>query len=93
MQKRLAALIALLIVAAWQYRNNRPVFFLVVGTLFAAGPMLIGPHIPDRVLQSFALAWAACMVAAAIFAAGDLARWLKKKRSAVLAHGTKEHKS
>ena len=93
MQKGLAAMIALLVVAAWQYRNNRPVFFVVVGTLFAAVPLVLGSHVPERILQACALAWLACMLVALVFGAGQIAHWLRNKRKATVAQGAKDHKS
>jgi hypothetical protein len=93
MQKGLAAMIVLLVVAAWQYRNNRPVFFVVVGTLFAAIPLVLGSHVPERILQSCAFAWLACMLVALAFGVAEIVHWLKNKRKAIVAHGAKSPKS
>jgi drug/metabolite transporter (DMT)-like permease len=93
MRPKFAALIVFLVVMAWQFRNNRAVFFLVIGTLFPAGAMLFGDRIPDRVLQSLALAWAACMLLAAASAASKLFQYLKKKRNATAPHAGKAHQS
>jgi len=94
MQKGFAAVIALLIVAAWQYRNNRPVFFVVVGTLFAAAAVLVsGSNFSPRILESLALAWLACMLVACVFGVGKLVDHFLKKDKPIAANDSKEHKS
>jgi putative Ca2+/H+ antiporter (TMEM165/GDT1 family) len=75
---------AFLVVMAWRYRNNRPVFFVVVGSIFAVAALLVSvSNLPERIVESLALAWAACMLVAGVFAAGELAKYLRKKRNAV----------
>ena len=93
MQKGFAAVIALLMVAAWQYRNNRPVFFVEVGTLFAAVAVVVADRLPERILQSLALAWAACMLVAAVSVISDLIYRSRKKKGNVVIHAGKEHKN
>jgi hypothetical protein len=94
MQKGFAAVIALLIVAAWQYRNNRPIFFVVVGTLFAAAGVLVsGSNLSPRIVESLALAWLACMLVACVFGAGKLVKHFRIKNKPIASGGSKEHKS
>ena len=81
-----------LVVMAWQYRNNRPVFFVIVGTLFAAAAALVsGSHLSDRILQSLALAWAACMLVAGVSATWELTRYVRRKKNTTVPHGGKAH--
>jgi drug/metabolite transporter (DMT)-like permease len=93
MRQKLAAIVVFLVAMAWQYRNNRAVFFVVVGTLFAAVAMLAGDRLPDRVVQSLGLAWAACMLVAGVSALSELARRLKKKKGNAVIHAGGEHKN
>lgn len=52
---------AFLVVMAWRYRNNRPVFFVVVGSIFAVAALLVSvSNLPERILESLALG---CMYA------------------------------
>jgi hypothetical protein len=87
------ALIVLLVVTAWRYRNNRAVFFVLVGAVFAAVALLAGDQVPERVVQSLALAWAACMLVAGVSALTELAYRLKKKKGDVVIQAGGEHKS
>jgi drug/metabolite transporter (DMT)-like permease len=93
MRQKLAVVVVFLAVMAWRYRNNRAVFFVVVGTLFAAVALVAADQIPDRILQSLALAWAACMVVAAVSAISDLIYRLKKKKGNVVIHAGRERKN
>jgi hypothetical protein len=91
MRKGLPAILALLIFAAWQYRRNRPVFFVVVGTLFATTAILVSDsQLPETVLKACALGWLVCMLVAAVFGIGELARYIRKSRDAPLTQGSKE---
>jgi phosphate/sulfate permease len=54
-------------------------FFVVVGSLFAVAALVAGSHVPERIVQSLALAWAACMLVAAVFAAWELVQYLRRK--------------
>jgi putative Ca2+/H+ antiporter (TMEM165/GDT1 family) len=82
--KTLLIISAFLIVMAWRYRNNRPVFFVVVGSIFAVAALLVSvSNLPERILESLAIAWAACMLVAGVFAAGELVNYLRKKRNAM----------
>jgi peptidoglycan/LPS O-acetylase OafA/YrhL len=79
MRKGFAAVIAFLFVMAWQYRNKRAVFFLIVGALFASAAALNADRVPDRILQALALGWVLCMLVAGVSAAANLASRLRKK--------------
>jgi hypothetical protein len=93
MQKGFAVVIALLIVSAWQYRNNRPVFFVLVGTLFAAAGVLVSTsNFSPRILESLAFAWLACMLVACMFGVGELIDHFRKKNKPIALNGGKEHK-
>jgi hypothetical protein len=77
-----------LVAMAWRYRNNRPIFFVVVGTIFALAAILVsGSALPERILQSLALAWAACTLVAGVSGAWELAHYLRKKRKAIAPDG------
>jgi len=69
--KGLALIIAFLLVTAWQYRNNRTVFFVLLGTLFGVAAVLTSRHVPEETLQALALGWALCMLIAGVFAMGQ----------------------
>ena len=85
MRFKLVGVVVFLAVMAWRYRNNRPVFFVVVGTLFAAVAIVMADQVSDRIVQSLALAWAACMlVAAASAISGQIYRARKKKSNVVI---------
>jgi hypothetical protein len=79
--KGLAVIIALLLGAAWRYRNNRPVFFVLVGTLFGVAAVLTRGRVPDAILQALALAWASCMLFAGVFGVADLTAHLRRKKA------------
>jgi len=81
------------VVMAWRYRNNRAVFFVLVGTIFAAVALLAGDQVPERVVQSLALAWAACMLVAGVSGLTELAYRLKKKKDNVVIQAGREHKN
>jgi predicted membrane protein len=82
MRKGLAVITAFLLVMAWQYRKNRPVLFVVVGSLFAVAAMFVagltGPA--EWIIRSLAVAWLICMLAAGTFAAEKLIYILRKKK-------------
>jgi hypothetical protein len=79
----LIIVVAFLVVTAWQCRNNRPVFFVVVGSIFAIAAVLVSnSKLPERILESLSLAWAACMLVAGVSAAWELAHYLKRKKNA-----------
>jgi drug/metabolite transporter (DMT)-like permease len=93
MRLKLAGVVVFLAVMAWRYRNNRAVFFAVVGSLFAAIAVVVADQVPDRILQSLALAWAACMLVAAVSAITDLIYRSRKKKGNVVVHAGREHKN
>jgi uncharacterized membrane protein len=81
MQKGLAAVVAFLIVMAWQYRKNKTVLFLIVGTLFACAALLSTrwENVSDFPLRAFALCWLTCMLIAGILAAKKLVHSAQKR--------------
>ena len=88
--RALVIVAAFLVVMAWRYRNNRPVFFVVVGSIFAVAALLVSvSNLPERILESLALAWAACMLVAGASGAWELANYLRKKRNAMAPHDAK----
>jgi hypothetical protein len=88
--RALVIVAAFLVVMAWRYRNNRPVFFVVVGSIFAVAALLVSvSNLPERILESLALAWAACMLVAGASGAWELANYLRKKRNAMAPHDPK----
>src|ERR1700752_3806827 len=90
---RFMGLIVLLVVMAWRYRNNRAVFFVLVGTVFAAVALLAGDQVPERVVQSLALAWAACMLVAGVSGVRQLGDPFRKKKGYVVLQAGREHKN
>ena len=91
MWKVFPAIRALLLVAAWQYRDNRPVFFVIVGTLFASAAIAVSAsHLPEPILQACAFGWLACMIVAAVFGIGDLRRYIKRRKNAAAIQGSRE---
>jgi len=88
--RRLVIVAAFLVVMAWRYRNNRPVFFVVVASIFAVAAGLVSVfNLPERILESLALAWAACMLIAGVSAAWELTDYLRKKKNAMAPHDSK----
>jgi hypothetical protein len=45
-------------------------------------------NLPERIFESLALAWAACMLVAGVSAAWELANYLRKKRNAMATRKT-----
>ena len=90
MRKMFPVLFLFLLIAAWRYRGNRPLFFVIAGTLFATAAIPIsGSQLPDPILQACGLAWAACMLAALAFGIVDLSRYVRRKRSSVATQGNR----
>ena len=88
MRKAFPALLALLLVAAWRYRDNRPVFFVVVATIFATAAIPVSDsHLPETIFQACGLGWLVCMLVALVFGIGDFGRYMRKRRRAA---GSKE---
>jgi hypothetical protein len=92
-RQRLALVIVLMAAMAWRYRNNRAVFFVMVGTIFAALALVAGDQVPERIVQSLALAWAACMLIAGVSAISELVYRLRKKKDNVVMPAGREHKN
>jgi uncharacterized membrane protein len=82
MQKGFAAVIAFLILMAWQYRKNKPVLLVIVATLFAAAAALSTrwESISDWPLRVFALCWLTCMLFAGVLAVKKLVLAISKKK-------------
>jgi uncharacterized membrane protein len=80
-----ATLAAFLVVMAWQYRKNKPVLLVIIGTLFACAALYSTrwQSISDLPLRAFAICWLICMLAAGFFAANravlSIARRKKEK--------------
>jgi putative Ca2+/H+ antiporter (TMEM165/GDT1 family) len=92
--KALLIIPAFLVVMAWRYRANRPVFFVVVASIFAVAALLVSvSNLPERILESLALAWATCMLVAGAFAGCELVNYLRKKNNAMAPHDPKTHDS
>jgi integral membrane sensor domain MASE1 len=92
MRKAFPALLVLLLVAAWRFRDNRPVFFVIVATLFAVVAIPVsGSGLPESILQGLALGWLACMLVASVFGIVELTRYMKKRKASAVAEGRKEH--
>ena len=88
--KALLIIPAFLVVMAWRYRANRPVFFVVVASIFAVAALLVSvSNLPERILESLALAWATCMLVAGAFAGCELVNYLRKKNNAMAPHDPK----
>ena len=65
--RALVIVAAFLVVMACRYCNNRPVFFVVVGSIFAVAALLVSvSNLPERILESLALTWAASMLVAGV---------------------------
>jgi uncharacterized membrane protein len=81
MQKGFAAVIAFLIVMAWQYRKNKPVLLVIVATLFGAAALLSSrwENISDWPLRVFALCWLTCMLIAGVLATKKLVHSVRKR--------------
>ena len=84
----------LLIVAVWHYRNNRPIFFVLVGSIFAAAAAILvsSADLSDRLVQSLALGWLLCMLVAAASGIVELAQYIKNKKNRAAEHNGREHK-
>jgi hypothetical protein len=93
MRLKLAGVVVFLAVMAWRYRYNRAGFFVLVGSLFAAVAVVVADQVPDRILQSLALAWAASMLVAAVSAITDLIYRSRKKKGSVVIHAGREHRN
>jgi hypothetical protein len=93
MRLKFVGVVVFLVVMAWRYRNNRAVFFVVAGTIFAAVAAVIADQVPDRILQSLALAWAACMLVAAVSAISDLIYRARKRKGHTVIHAGRERKN
>jgi hypothetical protein len=62
----LAITAVLLIVMAWQYRKNTPLWFVIIATLFADAAMLSAhwEDVSNWPLRIFSVCWLACMLPA-----------------------------
>jgi uncharacterized membrane protein len=78
----LAALAAFLIVMAWQYRRNKALLFVIIGTLFACAAAFSTrwEKISDWPLRTFAFCWLICMLAAGVLAANKLVLAIAKRK-------------
>ena len=88
MRRGFAAVIAFLIVMAWQYRKNKPVLLVIVATLFACAAALSTrwENIYEWPLRAFAFCWLTCMLVAGVLAVKKLVLAInKKKRDKVIS--------
>jgi Na+/H+ antiporter NhaD/arsenite permease-like protein len=64
---RALALTAVFLVAmAWRYRKNEPLWFVIVGSLFAVAAFWSSQYRNDWPLRIFALGWLTCMLIAGV---------------------------
>jgi hypothetical protein len=80
MQKGMAAIIAFLLVMAWQYRKNKALLFVIVATLFASAGLLASGRagFPEWTVTFLALAWLICMLIAGLLALEKLFYSIRK---------------
>jgi multisubunit Na+/H+ antiporter MnhE subunit len=89
----IGALVALLVVTAWQYRKNKPLLLVIIGALFACAALFSTrwENISDWPLRAFALCWLICTLAGGVLAANKLVLVIaiRKKEKGVEPHNSK----
>jgi hypothetical protein len=68
-QKGLAAMVALLLATAWQYRKNTPLLFVIIATLFGVAALIAASQsgVPEWIIKLLAVGWLICMLTAGVF--------------------------
>ncbi|HJX95629.1 MAG TPA: hypothetical protein VJ324_08435 [Candidatus Acidoferrum sp.] len=78
MRLSLAIVIVLLIIAAWEQRKNKALFFMWIAGLFGCVAALAS-HQPDWIVNSLAIGWLIAALIALWFAINKLLHYLRKK--------------
>jgi|HubBroStandDraft_6_1064221.scaffolds.fasta_scaffold182152_2 hypothetical protein len=80
MRSILAIVIVLLIIAAWEQRKNKALFFTWIAGLFACVAALASVgHQADWIVNSLAIGWLIAALFALWFAINKLLHYLRKK--------------